>query len=176
MRKIFFSILFLSLIGLIILSCEKEYENSKQLELTGELVYNTSCKNGLKSSSYETTTPDTLSCVEYTFDSTNNKLTLKHINAGFNCCPDSLYVKISSNGDTIIIQEYEANAQCDCNCLYDLEIELNDVKAKKYQIRFIEPYATDQQELLFGADLINNKMGKFCVTRKQYPWGVESVN
>ncbi len=173
MKKIIYSILFLSLIGLIVLSCEKENDtsNSSQLILSGQLINEPTCKNELKKVSDVINTSDTLSCIEYIFDSTNNKLTLKHINAAFNCCPDSLFVKTSINGDTIIIQEYEANAACYCNCLYDLHIELTGVEIKNYQIKFIEPYAIDQQEILFEADLVNNNEGEYCVTRKQYPWG-----
>lgn len=171
-------ILVFSLIALTILSCEKENANnkSKQLVLTGELINNTTCKNGLKSLLHEANTPDSLSCVEYVFDKANNKLTFKHINAGFNCCPESLYVQTSLNDNTITIQEHEANALCDCNCLYDLDIELNGVEAKKYWIIFIEPYAADQQEISFEVDLNNSNEGEFCVTRKQYPWGVYSMN
>lgn len=178
MKASIYSFLVFSLIGLITLSCDKENENnkSKQLVLTGELINNSTCKYELKTSTVVTSTPDSLSCVEYCFDAENNKLTLKHINAGFNCCPGSLYIQTSLNGNTIIIQEYEANALCDCNCLYDLDIELNGVVAEKYQIIFIEPYAIDQQEILFEVDLDNNSEGEYCVTRNLYPWGVQSMN
>ncbi|MEN8122381.1 MAG: hypothetical protein ABFS35_18695 [Bacteroidota bacterium] len=161
------------LIAFIVVSCEKENDsNSKQPELQGELTGNSICKNELKATSTVKYISDTLSCVEYVFDEINNKLILKHINAGFNCCPDSLYVQTSLNGDTIIVQEYEKSALCRCNCLYDLDIELNGVEAKIYMVKFIEPYALDQQEILFELDLANNYEGSFCVTRKQYPWGV----
>lgn len=170
MKKLFYLFGVFSLIVLITISCEKENEKVKnnQLVFSGQLINNSTCK---KKTSNETNTSDTLSCVEYTFDNINNKLVLKHINTGFNCCPDSLYVQTLLNGDTIIIQEYEANAPCNCNCLYDLEIELNGIEAKKYQIKFIEPYAIDQQEIIFNLDLKTNIEGEFCVTRKRYPWG-----
>jgi hypothetical protein len=54
-------------------------------------------------------------------------LTLKHVDAGFSCCPDSLYCNIGLKGDTILIQEFEKTAVCKCNCLYDLDIEINGV-------------------------------------------------
>jgi len=110
--------------------------------------------------------------VDYSFNANTNTLTITHINAGFNCCPDSLYCKISKNIDTIIIQEFEKIPQCNCNCLYDLDIEINGVESKKYQIKFVEPYVGEQGKLEFEIDLKNNEIGSYCVTRKQYPWGI----
>jgi hypothetical protein len=170
------SILVFFFIGLIVISCEKENAKNKQLNLTGQLISNSTCKNGLKSTSATNITPDSLSCIDYSFDNLSNKLIIKHINAGFNCCPDSLYCNISLKNDTIVIQEFEAAALCDCNCLYDLDIEINGVDSKKYQIKLIEPYLSEQSEIIFEIDLTKNMNGSFCVTRKQYPWGMNSIN
>lgn len=150
--------------------------DGQQLEFTGKLINNSTCKNELKLESYEPTIPDSLSCIEYNFNNAANTLKIKHINAGFNCCPDSLYVQSALEGNVITIQEYESNALCDCNCLYDLDIELNGIEAKEYQIVFIEPYAADQQEIIVDIDLSINIEGDFCVTRKYYPWGINSMN
>ncbi len=139
--------------------------------LSGKLTAHTGCK-GFKSTASDSVTPDTLSCVEYTFDEADNKLIIKHINAGFNCCPESLYCNIELKNDTIYIHEHETDGLCDCLCLFDLDIEIIGVEAKKYQLVFIEPYASDQPELEFEADLTNNPSGSFCLTRKKYPWGV----
>ena len=167
---------FIFLIGLtLLISCNEENGTEVQTPvMTGKLINNSACKSELKSSFDVAETADSLSCVQYSFDEANNQLTLTHINAGFNCCPDSIYVHTSLNGDTIIIEEYEIDGLCDCNCLYDLEIELDGVETKKYQIKFIEPYADSQQEILFEADLADYSEGEFCVTRKAYPWGIES--
>lgn len=173
MKKNLYSILLYSFIIAIIVGCEKENESNPtdQLVFSGYLTHNSTCKSDSKSTSNILNTPDNLSCVEYVFNRGDNKLILKHINAGFNCCPESLYVHTYLAGDTIIIQEYEANALCNCNCLYDLDIALTGIESKKYQIKFIEPYAIDQQEILFEVDLENNSEGEFCVTRTRYPWG-----
>jgi hypothetical protein len=160
--------------GLFIISCENEKTGSQQLKITGNLVNNSACKNELKSNSGLFDTPDSLSCIEYSFDDLNNKLTIKHINAGFNCCPDSLYCNVSLSNDTVIIEEFEASALCNCDCLYDLDMELDGVIPQKYHIRFIEPYAQDQEKLIFDIDLTKVKEESFCVTRKGYPWGMNS--
>lgn len=176
MKTVHYYVLTILFIGLIIIGCEKESDNKTQLTITGQLIDNSICKNELKSTTQITETPDSLSCVEYSFNAGKNKLLLKHINAGFNCCPDSLSCKVELNGDTIQIQEFEKEAQCHCNCLYDLDIEINGVEVKIYQIKFIEPYVADQDKLNFEIDLNKESNGSYCVTRKLYPWGVISLN
>ncbi len=167
--KIAFYVLLAAIISLFtIYSCEK---NNNSNILSGKLINNTGCKNS-KSSNLISEIPDTLSCVNYSFDVNNNRLTIKHINAGFNCCPDSLYCEISENNDTIVIKEFEAFALCNCNCLYDLDIEINGVRLKKYQIKFVEPYSGAQEKLEFEINLNINASGSYCVTRNLYPWGM----
>ena len=148
------------------IACEKEAEN-QPLKFSGELISHTGCKH-LKSANCK----NDQSCVEYVFDKTNNKLSLTHINAGFNCCPDSMWCTISKAENNIIIEEFEASALCDCNCLYDFEIELKGIEQGKYTIRFIEPYCGEQEKLIFEVDFYNSSTGSFCVTRKRYPWGI----
>jgi hypothetical protein len=145
-------------------------ENLIGKRLSGKLISNTDCKTSLKSNY-----PDTLSCMEYAWDASDNTLSLTHINAGFNCCPESLYCKISLSNDTIYIQEFEKKALCDCNCLYDLSIEINDITAKTYILHVIEPYAEGLDPLCFTINLNANKSGLYSVVRKQYPWGLSSV-
>jgi hypothetical protein len=166
----------LMIIGFAIYSCEKDKANNQQLDFKGQLISKSVCKSNLKSTTGITDTPDSLSCVDYSFDNSTNKLTIKHINAGFNCCPDSFYCNVSLSNDTIIIQEIERNPKCDCDCIYDLNIEIQGVDTKKYLIKLIEPYVGDQIKILFGIDLTKDKVGSFCVTRKQYPWGLKSLN
>ena len=178
MKKSIYSILYaVFLIGIVFFSAcdegEEGAEKQQTLDITSDLVNSPTCKSGLKSSGTEDTS-DSLSCVEYYFDEANNKLTLKHINAGFNCCPENIYVQTSLSGDTIIIEEHEVDGMCDCDCLYDLEIELEGIAAKKYQIEFNEPYASPG-EISFEVDLTNTAEGEFCVTRKFYPWGVNDT-
>ena len=161
------------LIALIFLTnCEKEKTTGP--DFSGRLVYNSTCNNFLKNSEFSGTA-DSLSCIEYVYDASDQQLTLKHINAGFNCCPDYLYCIIQLQDDTILVREYEAAALCLCNCLYDLDMEISGVQPGKYQVRIMEPYIGDQEEILFGIDLHDHSRGTFCVTRKQYPWGMTSI-
>jgi hypothetical protein len=164
---------YLILAGLAILmlttSCENEKEKAAQLIVSGKVVSRTDCKS-LKSNAVVSAS-DSLSCAEYSYNEASYKLVIKHINAGFNCCPDSVYGNVTFSNDTIVIEEFESKPSCNCDCLYDLDIEIEGVVSQKYQIRFIEPYCGNQQQLIFGVDLASQKEGSFCVTRNQYPWG-----
>ena len=59
-------------------------------------------------------------CIEFEYDG-EGVLSIKHINAAFNCCPDSFGVEVHLEGDviTIVEQEYLTNP-CFCLCLYDM--------------------------------------------------------
>jgi hypothetical protein len=168
------------LVGMLVISmllipgCENE--NNKQLTLSGMLINNSACKSSGKSTMETLNTPDTLSCIDYSFDDFKNRLTINHINSAFNCCPESLYCKVTLSNDTIIISEHEAKAQCNCNCLFDLDLVINGVDTKEYQIKFIEPYSGEQKKICFKIDLKKEKNGSFCVTRKSYPWGMQILN
>lgn len=159
--------------ALFLYQCEKEKSADKTL--SGKLISYTECKDFTKSTPGSETIADTLSCVQYRYDMETRKLTLKHINTGFNCCPEELYCSFSANVDTLFINESEKSAMCDCNCLFDMDIEITDVDAGKYQVKFIEPYAEDLDPLLFEIDLVNHPEGSFCVNRKWYPWGQYSL-
>jgi hypothetical protein len=174
MNRAILKISILFFIGVFVLGCEKE-ENIPA-EISGQLISNTQCKDFFKSASEGITTPDSLSCIEYTFNQTDSTLTLKHINAGFNCCPELLSCEVTASGDTLIIEEFEKSALCDCNCLYDLDIVINGVLDKQYKIKMVEPYARDQEELFLEIDLSVEVSGSFCVLRKRYPWGIHGAN
>jgi hypothetical protein len=165
-------------IALLFLKCESLQQNTPEnnnntgnTAIEALVTYASDCKQFKIAESLSELT-DTVSCIEYSFDADSNILLLKHLNAGFNCCPESLFCSVVSRGDSIIIQEFEAAALCRCNCLYDLEIRIEGVESKSYQLRIIEPYAMEMEQLVFEIDLTENTTGSYCVTRKIYPWGI----
>ncbi len=173
MKTLFYLILLAGMLSFVCSGCEQEKEingDNDPLVVSGKIINHTDCKF-IKSSHNDSETPDTLSCISYEFNASQNKLKLHHINAGFNCCFDSVYCEISVSNDTISIQEFENEALCDCNCLYDLDIELKGIEPKKYYVKITEPYCGDQEKLFFNADLTSSNEGTYCVTRKLYPWG-----
>ena len=175
MKTAVFKILLVLFIGGFVLGCEKEKEDPP-VEISGKLTSNMECKDLFKSAFEANTTPDSLSCIEYTFSQVDSILTLRHINAGFNCCPEELWGEISTSGDTILIEEFEKSALCDCDCLYDLDIVIEGVVEGKYHIKMVEPYAQGQRELFFEIDLEKETNGSYCVLRKRYPWGIHGSN
>jgi hypothetical protein len=169
MKTLTYSILAGVTMLILVFSCSKETKNSKELILSGMMTSHSDCINSKSNAVF--ITADSLSCVEYSFDGLTNKLVLKHLNAGFNCYPDSMYCNVTMRNDTIFIQEFESQQLCSCECLYDLDIEIHGVVAKMYQIEFIEPYRGNQEQIRFLVDFSTQLEGTFCVTRNQYPWG-----
>ena len=110
-------------------------------------------------------------CIEYTYDGAN-VLAIKHMNAGFNCCPEKVSADFVIAGDTIKITEKEKSAQCDCCCLFDLDYSISNISPGKYFIKVSEPYAGEGVKLEFEIDLRAQTSGCYCVQRDYYPWGM----
>jgi hypothetical protein len=142
-----------------------------QTNFSGKLISHSDCKSG-ELSVVESVTTDTLSCIEYKFNTGDNSLHLKHINSAFNCCPGEIFTSFKLSNDTIIVTESEREPGCKCNCLYDLEFEISGVTPKSYYFRIVEPYVEEQKKLDFTVDFTKVKEGSVCVTRKIYPWGM----
>jgi len=112
------------------------------------------------------------SCIHFTYDETTRQLSLGHINAAFNCCPDSIYCQVSEDNDTITIEEFEGMGLCDCICLYDLDIRIEGMLPKMYYIKVVERSIDDDERLYFNVDLGLTPTGDYCVPRNSYPWGL----
>ena len=63
-------------------------------------------------------------------------LYLKHVNAKFNCCPDTIFTEVSINGNEIRLTEKETNPICKCICKYDLECKLGPLSHQEYTLIF----------------------------------------
>jgi hypothetical protein len=171
MKKIIIPLSVLAFTGCLLFSCDELLNPSS---INGELLSHSDCKSS-KSASLSGETPDTLSCVHYTFNASENTLSVSHINAAFNCCPGEIKCDFSIDNDTIIIEESERTAQCSCDCLFDLEMEITGVESGDYIIKVVELYAGEEDKLIFEINLDDEDEGSFCVTRKQYPWGLSSM-
>jgi hypothetical protein len=139
----------------------------------GTLLGYIGCKESSKGTAIDGVPPDQ-DCVEYYYDG-ENTLLLKHINAGFNCCPDQILANITIQGNTITIQENESlepSGGCDCLCLFDVDYQISNLSPGEYTIRIDGMYLEEgDEELEFTVDLSTSPSGIFCVYRDHYPWG-----
>jgi hypothetical protein len=92
---------------------------------------------------------DTLSCVNYTYSASTDKLVLEHINTAFNCCPGTIGWTVRVSQDSILTEERASRNDCFCECLYDLTIEIMEVEVKSYVVKFDEPYKKEWEEEIF---------------------------
>jgi hypothetical protein len=119
-------------------------------------------------------TPPNQDCIEYQYDG-EGRLLLTHVNAGFNCCPDTIAADITIEGNVITISEsqsLEVSGGCDCLCLFDLYMEIDNLPPGEYTISVSEIYTSPEDELLeFTINLTSvPSTGSFCVARDHYPW------
>jgi hypothetical protein len=128
------------------------------------------CKEFQRGAVLDGTPPDQ-DCMEYQYDG-QSLLLLKHVNAGFNCCPE-IAADISIEDNLITIEEIELSGDCDCICLFDMDYEIRDLPPGEYTITVVEPYVPEGEQVLeFTVDLVSSPAGSFCVYRDYYPWGV----
>lgn len=159
-------ILFLFIFG----SC-REKVTSPEVQSTGLLMTYEGCKSfaatsGTKSASHSSNAE----CFEYQYNG-QGQLALKHINSGFNCCPEKIDADISLSGGLIYIKEREKAQGCFCRCLFDIDYQINDLKPGTYTIEIKGPYVeTTDESLRFDVELYGQCSGTFCVVRTHYPW------
>ena len=147
----------------------------QQIKPSARLISQSFCKEGLIQPLYAASACEQ-DCLEYWSDSTGN-LHVRHINAGFNCCIDSVAVSVEIRGQVAFVTETEIMQNgCHCLCLYDIEYELIDLPATVTKIEVAEPYANPDQwpsepPLCCSFNLPLVDTGTCCVERCHYPWG-----
>ncbi len=156
---------------LLLYACSEQSSESNPVEdPLGRVISTTGCK------SFQNPTDASgaaQSCVLYRYDEERQLLELTHENAAFNCCPEEIGADISIDGGLIVISEWERDALCDCNCLYDVEMVIEQLQPGAYTIAFEEPYrTTEDTELRFAVDVAAEPSGRICVPRTHYPWGI----
>lgn len=151
--------------------CKKSAD--AQLIPSGALLETTSCKQFLANTSGsldEFAPGQHEDCIEYQYNDANT-LILRHINAGFNCCPGEITAEIEFNSSLITITEMEQEQGCKCVCLFDLDYEIINLAPGEYTIRIIEPYVeAGDQVLELTLRLLSATSGTFCLQRNYYPW------
>ena len=139
----------------------------------GALIARTNCKDAGRPASGAAGTAPTSSqeCVEYEYDG-RSVLRLKHVNAGFNCCPGTISADIQVERGAVRVRESESSSLCDCSCLYDLDYEFTGVAPGYWRIEVVGPYQPEgDPPLEFVLVLDGASSGSHCVARTRYPWG-----
>jgi hypothetical protein len=149
--------------------CKKSSET--QLPPSGVLLEYNGCKQftagSQRAGALQTQRSD---CFEFQYNG-ENTLRLRHINAGFNCCPGEITAEITFNGNIISITEIEQQQACRCLCLFDLDYEMINLPPGRYTIRVVEPYREENDQLMeFAVELSSANSGTFCLERTYYPW------
>jgi hypothetical protein len=110
-------------------------------------------------------------CLQYEWQG-EGTLALKHINAGFNCCPDRLIGLVAIQDNTITLTETEVGGLCNCNCLYDLDYEITNLKPGLYTLQVVPTgyVPPGDPPLTFAVDCTGPTNGIQCVRRSGYPW------
>jgi len=158
---------FLFVIALLYSSCEQQSSNMSDPILS--VNSDSACKQWTFKADAQPG-PDQ-SCIRWSYDD-NGTLTITHINAGFNCCPEKLLASFEINDNNIYITEDDSLALCHCNCLYDLEMVLQNIAPDNYILHISEPLVADSSEQFrIELDLKHHAQGEFFIDRTFYPWG-----
>ena len=93
------------LLSMIVVGCDDDDADELQPSETPELSYEIEYGECKVFKHYDVSADSSLDCLEYRYE--NETLYIKHINAGFNCCPGEIVATISLEGDTLLIEEAE---------------------------------------------------------------------
>jgi len=138
----------------------------------GFLVSYQGCKHFSMGGTTDTIPPDQ-DCMTYQCDGAG-LLLLRHVNAGFNCCPTEILADLTIDDDSITIVENESleDGGCYCLCLFDVDYRIDNLPAGEYTIRVYGMYLQGGPILEFTVDLASSPSGTYCVHRDYYPWGI----
>jgi len=84
------------------------------------------------------TAPRIQECVEYKGNN-DGYLYIRHINATFNRCPDTIKATVSIEGNRLLVIEKETSPKCNCVCKYDLIYKIGPFVADRiYTLRLYQ--------------------------------------
>ena len=156
-------------VSVVLLGVSCKNSPGNQLLPSGVLIEYQGCKEWTTGIETGTDAAKNQDCIEYVYD--GQSLILKHVNAGFNCCPGEILADIDIVGNLITITENEQEAGCFCLCLFDLDFEIINLQPGDYTIRVNELYIQDGDDVLeFTLQLVSGTTGVFCLKRSYYPW------
>lgn len=126
------------------------------------------CKNGGKDPYVDDDT------MIYSYDEEAQVLTVTHVNAEFNCCPDDILAEGEIAGQTIRIWEQEeTTAPCNCMCDYDVTSKVPAVAPGDYTLEiFVNGVSQLSESITLGGsglvDLVTSDSG--CKSGSKDPY------
>jgi len=165
----------ISFVVLVLAVCfiTKGCKNCTDIEAdpVGELLASTNCKH-TQSQLNDIRAGNLIAddCVSFSYDG-DGTLMIKHINAGFNCCPGRITAEIEINENRITIVEKESESGCHCLCLYDLDYKIENLPPGEYIFQIVEPYiSAEDAPIEITLKLKSAIPWDYCFPRKNYPW------
>jgi len=147
-------------------TCDEPFLKAK----AGRILDHTDCKDTEIGSKVPYSASD--ECVTYNYYMNYLILQLSHRNAGFNCCPEKITASYYFSDDTIKIFEKQAKAGCRCECLYDVNYEIRNIRPGIYHLEIYGPITDGINKPQFSCvlNIPNDSDSTFCMTRGFYPW------
>ncbi len=156
----------LIMVGAVAISCTRENQPDPDPEMSSSSDLICKFDSPLKG---ETPGPNK-TCVFWEYNE-EGSFTMTHYNAGFNCEPGEILTSMKISGDTIYISERDLTHEARCNCLFNVDFVIQNLKAGQYVVKFDEPFVVDPKEpLVFTVDLEEDSEGQVCQYRDYYPW------
>ncbi|MBR9977109.1 MAG: hypothetical protein KFH87_03390 [Bacteroidetes bacterium] len=155
----------------ILLGCDQETGApvTESPEVSGSLLWAEGCKSEVTRGDADRNS----TCMRFDYDAGKQQLTLHHVNAAFNCCPEEIIVEVEKEDNVIRIIESQRGPNCRCDCLYDLAILVEHVPAAAYMIIVEETRRNEKDTRIeFAVDLNVETDGIHCVPRNHYPYGL----
>jgi hypothetical protein len=90
-----------------------------------------------------------------TASAADGMITVTHMNALYNCCPDSFAYAIDQEGNLITVMETEIlSTPCSCLCCYNLPLQIGPVSPGQYQTDFAwNDYESGPRHLLVSVEV-----------------------
>lgn len=124
---------------------------------TVRVVHVSPCKNMGAAAATDTSTQ----CAEWSYG-LDHTLALKHIDAVFNCCHDSVTTQIELFGDSLVITETEhVTNGCSCVCPFDVDLVVNDLPPGIYHLSIKS--SNWLPVLSWTVDLVQQATGSYCL-------------
>lgn len=102
----------------------------------------------------------------------NRTLTISHVNACFNCCPE-IGSEIKVDGNTILVTEVEIKGECHCLCLMTLKYEVTNLHTGNFKLKITSPYIPNHGgPVEVDINCSEGGSGRAEFVRGVYPWDV----